>query len=124
MRSARLPLTFLATIFVALTILAAEKPASDHRADSLAKDEPQAVYAADPNDAWNRIFFCLFTRTVRTRLSDEFPEGKPFDTFQRMNVSRRSFERIESGDRAIEKVSEHLDAVALVTQNLLRHQAN
>ena len=98
---------FLATISLTWTAIAAEEAAPDHRAGSLAKDEPQAVYAPDPADSWNRIFYCLFTRTVRTRLSDDFPEGKPFDSFGVMGgdnlpVSKRSFERIESGDRAIE----------------------
>ena len=84
-----------------------EKPAPDYRAGSLVKDEPQAIYATDPADAWNRIFYCLFTRSVRTRLSDDFQEGKPFDRvsvmgFPQLLVSRQSFERIESGDRAIE----------------------
>jgi hypothetical protein len=81
---------------------AAEKP--DHRAGALAKDQPQAVYTADVDDPWNRIFYCLFTRTVETRLSDDFPEGKPFDRVKvrELPISKRLFQRIESGDRAIE----------------------
>jgi uncharacterized protein (TIGR03067 family) len=55
-----------------------------------AKDEPQAVYAADPTDPWNRMFSCLFTRTFKARLSDDFGESK------------RVVERTEYGDRAIE----------------------
>jgi hypothetical protein len=80
-----------------------EKTAPDYRAGSLAKEGPQGVYATDPTDPWNRIFYCLFTRTVQTRLADDFPEGKPFDIKVRgLSVSRRLFQRIEPGDRAIE----------------------
>jgi hypothetical protein len=78
-----------------------------HRAGSLAKEEPQAVYAPDPADAWNRLFYCCFTRTVRTHLSEDFPEGAPFDPVNVMGrpglpVSTRLFERIEGGDRSLE----------------------
>jgi hypothetical protein len=81
-----------------------EKPAPDFRAGSLAKDEPQAVYAADLGDSWNRIFYCLFTRTIQTRLSDDFPEGKPFDRtkVRDLAIGSRLFQRVESGDRAID----------------------
>jgi hypothetical protein len=51
------------------------------------QDEPQAVYAANHDDPWNRIFACLFTSTITARLSDRFGEV---------------VERIEHGDRAIE----------------------
>jgi hypothetical protein len=79
----------------------------DYRAGSLVKDEPQAVYHADPNDCWNRIFYCLFTRTVHTRLSNDFKADSSFKPipglgFPHLPVSTRSFARIESGDRAIE----------------------
>lgn len=40
-------------------------------------DNPDSIYAADPNDSWNRIFRGLFTRTVKHRVSDAFPEGAP-----------------------------------------------
>jgi hypothetical protein len=65
------------------------------------------VYASDPADAWNRLFYCCFTRTVRTHLSADFPEGQPFDPVGVMGghdlpVSRRLFERIEGGDRSVE----------------------
>jgi hypothetical protein len=74
---------------------------------SLRKDEPQPIYAADRDDPWNRIFYCLFTRTVRLRLSDDFPEGAPFrqpptPLMPQRSISDSTFERIESGDRAIE----------------------
>jgi hypothetical protein len=102
MKTSRLLPTILATSMLIFAAIAGEDRLPDHRAGSLEKDEPQAVYTADPNDAWNRIFYCLFTRTVRTRLSDDFPEGKPFERFRERQVSRRSFERIEGGDRGIE----------------------
>jgi hypothetical protein len=66
------------------------------------------IYAADPNDSWNRIFRALFTRTVTARVSDAFPEGAPFEAFQvRMGsfpirLSRQKLRRPELGDRAIE----------------------
>jgi hypothetical protein len=66
-----------------------------------------AVYAADPKDAWNRIFQLLFTRTVKARLSSEFKEGAPFALAEGMGVpalriSTRVFAQAEIGDRAIE----------------------
>lgn len=76
-------------------------------AGALPKDEPQAIYSDDPGDSWNRLFHCLFTRTLKIRLSDDFPEGAPF-TFSNANLggnrkySGNLFERIESGDRAVE----------------------
>jgi hypothetical protein len=74
---------------------------------ALAKDEPQAIYAADPNDAWNRIFHGLFTHTVKARASDEFSDAGPFaplyvNSFDKMSLGTRSVERVEPGDRAIE----------------------
>lgn len=67
-----------------------------------------SIYATDPNDSWNRIFRALFTRTVKARLSDAFPEGAPF-TSRRISmgnfllrISKQKFERTEIGDRAIE----------------------
>jgi hypothetical protein len=71
-------------------------------------DNPQSIYAADPNDSWNRIFHALFTRTLKARVSDAFPEGAPFESFHvRMGsfpirLSTRKFSRTELGDRAIE----------------------
>jgi RNA polymerase sigma factor (sigma-70 family) len=87
----------------------AERPVPDYLRGALAKDEPQPVYAADAGDAWNRLFYDLYTRTVKVRLSDDFPEGKPFDPpdrdgkeGRRLPVSTKLFERIEGGDRGIE----------------------
>ncbi|HEX6647881.1 MAG TPA: hypothetical protein VF075_00025 [Pyrinomonadaceae bacterium] len=71
-------------------------------------DNPQSIYAADPNDSWNRIFQALFTRTVDARTSDAFPEGAPFIRFRvpmgsfSLRISSRKFSRTELGDRAIE----------------------
>src|SRR5580704_3406970 len=59
---------------------------------------PQPIYSSDPNDAWNRIFYYLFSRRIETRLSDLFPEGAPFVD----GISTRFFERDEIGDRAID----------------------
>ena len=78
-----------------------------YQVGSLPKDEPQAVYSADRDDSWNRIFYCLFTRTVQLRLSDDFLEGAPFSQptqtlFPQRSISDGTFERIEGGDRAIE----------------------
>jgi hypothetical protein len=71
---------------------------------------PEPIYARDPNDAWNRIFYFLFSRRIETRLSDEFPEGAPFseqplfqsDIIPKIHASLRVFERTEIGDRAID----------------------
>jgi hypothetical protein len=81
-----------------------------HRQGSLELDQPQRVYGNDPQDSWNRMFYCLFTRPVVLRLTADFPEGAPFHTvhsasfpaFPALPVSDRTFERIESGDRGID----------------------
>jgi len=68
-----------------------------------AKIEP--IYSKDPNDAWNRIFYYLFSRRFKARLSGDFPEGKPFEEFESestMLVSTRLVERTETGDRSID----------------------
>jgi hypothetical protein len=71
-------------------------------------DNPQSIYAADPNDSWNRIFRALFTRTVKARVSDAFPEGAPFNSFHvrmgsfSIRLSKETLSRTELGDRAIE----------------------
>jgi hypothetical protein len=68
--------------------------------------EAQAIYATDPRDAWNRIFYLLFTRTVEMRLTDDFKGQGPYDSLSTvmgnpsLAVTHRTFERIESGDRA------------------------
>lgn len=46
--------------------------------NSVFLDAPAAIYAPDPNDSWNKIFFYLFSRRVETRVTDEFPNlAKP-----------------------------------------------
>jgi len=69
--------------------------------------DPQGVYPTTPSDSWNRIFHCLFTRTVKARVSEEFADGAPFTRTEVImsrpfRVSARLFERMETGDRAIE----------------------
>lgn len=72
--------------------------------------KPEPIYTSDPNDAWNRIFYFLFSRRIEARLSDDFPEGAPFsekplresDVLPKVHVSTRVFERTETGDRAID----------------------
>ncbi|HKZ77463.1 MAG TPA: hypothetical protein VJ124_04000 [Pyrinomonadaceae bacterium] len=81
---------------------------SESEADFSLTTERPAIYAVDPNDVWNRIFACLFTRTFRARLSNEFKEGAPFTQIEytqfphELSLSTRLFERVEIGDRGIE----------------------
>ena len=98
----RLAITLLAMAF-ALVPATKQERASDDRA------EP--VYAQNPDDAWNRIFHCLFSRQITFRYSSEFPEGAPFGpspyfpmlpSAQPLQVSTGTFQRYESGDRAID----------------------
>src|SRR5713226_1002874 len=90
-----------------LVVLAAAPVLSPSSAGRPVADEPLPIYARDPRDAWNRIFQQLFTRTVRTRVSEEFGQGAPFTTPAyrpfpaRLRVSTRLFERFEDGDRAV-----------------------
>jgi len=73
-------------------------------------DAPEPIYAQDPNDAWNRIFYFLFSRRIEAHLSDEFPEGAPFrrehinmgGAVSGLGMSEGLFEREELGDRAID----------------------
>ena len=72
-------------------------------------DDPQSIYATDPNDSWNRIFRALFTRTIKHRLSRDFREGAPFTELHGLGlglnplrISKEKFSRTEIGDRAIE----------------------
>lgn len=64
---------------------------------------PELIYSSNSNDPWNRIFYFLFTRRLQVRLSPDFPEGAPFvDRPGGPRVSTRTFERTETGDRAID----------------------
>src|SRR5262245_43346999 len=78
--------------------------------------DPPRIYSADPADPWNRLFAALFTRTVRTRYSAEFPDRGPLQQSPERfmgpafappppfgaGVSTRVFDRHEEGDRAID----------------------
>jgi hypothetical protein len=69
--------------------------------ESLARSEPQAIYSPDPKDAWNQVFFLLFTRTIASQVMTDgaqmFAAGDA-----RLALSGRRVTRIESGDRAID----------------------
>lgn len=72
-------------------------------------NNPQSIYAVDPNDSWNRIFRALFTRTVTHRVSDAFRESGPFVRLRGpgidalpLRITKEKFSRTEVGDRAIE----------------------
>jgi hypothetical protein len=80
---------------------------SDYRAGSLAKQEAQSIYAVDPHDSWNRIFYLLFTRSIKFRLTKDFGQEDSFVPVSVMGdaslpATSQIFERIESGDRAID----------------------
>lgn len=97
----------LLVVMVGLSFFCVATDSADYRAGSLAKLEPQAVYAADPHDSWNRIFYLLFTRPVEMRLTDDFKGHEPYDSIEVMGnpslaVTHQTFDRIESGDRAID----------------------
>jgi hypothetical protein len=76
-------------------------PGFDPLRDSLARDEAQAIYAPDVNDSWNRIFYLLFTRQIRSRLLAD--HATPVEmAHESLALSERRVTRIESGDRAID----------------------
>jgi len=65
----------------------------------------QPIYSDDLSDPWNRLFSTMFTRVVVHRKTSEFTDAGPFtrlgeNDFRLFPVSTRSFERLESGDRA------------------------
>src|SRR5262245_56828416 len=102
----RLPRLAVIVLHVAaLALLCSAQSGLNPRSGSLPKDEPQAIYHPDPADSWNRIFYCLFTRTVKTRLSQDFSEGAPFISgrmgiYSEFRFSASLFDRRESGDGA------------------------
>lgn len=103
----RHPTAYFLAAFIVSAIICIAKDDLDYRSGSLVKQEPQSIYAADPRDPWNRIFYLLFTRTVELRLTDDFSEGGPFMPVSTMGnlslrVTSNTFQRIESGDRAID----------------------
>jgi hypothetical protein len=73
----------------------------DPRQGSLPRSEPQAIYATDPGDAWNEVFFLLFTRTIQSRVvAPDSPFVAAGD--ERLKLTDERIARIESGDRAID----------------------
>jgi hypothetical protein len=99
-------------VLTALVLVASKSPASSPvvlSAFTAAPDESTIfpIYSNRLTDPWNRVFHCLFTRTLRTRISDEFPrsEAGPFvnsGDFLNLRVSTRTFDQTESGDRPID----------------------
>jgi hypothetical protein len=108
MRPKRASLRFMLSLGIAsvapITCVAQTPP--PYRAGSLTRQDAQSIYAVDSQDSWNQIFYWLFTRTVKLRLADNFKEGAPFVSVTTTPVARRAsartFERIASGDRAID----------------------
>jgi hypothetical protein len=91
----------------------AAQPVSGDRGGSRPPEEVLPVYSPDPADSWNRVFNALFSRTVRLRLSKEFAGTAPLERvevmgFPELSVSTSTFERIDSGDRAIEPLDPFL----------------
>ena len=72
----------------------------------MSSSDPALIYSDNPADPWNRIFQSLFTRTIKSRLSDAFSEGAPFrplrDGMLRVKASSRVVDRLEIGDRPID----------------------
>jgi hypothetical protein len=106
---------FAAGLFLASGALAGSL-ALEPRTQISAKVEllgtPEAIFAPEPEDAWNRIFYFLFSRRIEVRLSNEFPEGAPFadrslvpNLLPSLRISKRTFARMETGDRAIDPLS-------------------
>jgi hypothetical protein len=106
---------FRLLLILTLAVAAAACLRSDAASEPVASapvfvsDNQQSIYAADPNDSWNRIFRALFTRTITHRVSDDFPEGAPFIQFHEigigprpLRVSKERLSKLEIGDRAIE----------------------
>jgi hypothetical protein len=85
----------------------ADKPAEAPSPVQLA-EAPEKIYSDNPDDSWNRIFYYLFSRRVTAHLTADFPEGAPFREVDgllqalHLQMSTRTFERNETGDRAID----------------------
>lgn len=102
----------LTAIFLTAAIMRASAPSMASSTKTqleplFLSSDSESIYTSDPADSWNRIFRLLFTRTVTTRLSDEFSEGAPFvssvnNGMIRFRISARTFQRFESGDRNID----------------------
>jgi len=73
-----------------------------------ASNDPQSIYAADPNDSWNRIFHALFSRSINVRVASDFRKNAPLVAFHVLmgsfdiRISKDIVNRMEIGDRAIE----------------------
>ena len=88
---------------VVLSLAAKPIPQNPARPDYLLK--PAAIYSSNPQDSWNRIFAILFSRQFQVYITSDFPEAAPFDNSAsggELRVSTRLFDRIETGDRAID----------------------
>src|SRR5579862_5405952 len=100
----RWPITIFCTAILTFVVVlagsysVAQETTSSPPKAALLGSAPQPIYSSDPNDAWNRIFYYLFSRRIQTRLSDLYPEGAPFVD----GISTHLFERDEIGDRAID----------------------
>jgi hypothetical protein len=125
---ARIMISALIVFCEMAAVLPARAQQGVYRQGSLPSDRPQPIYANDPQDSWNRIFYSFFTRTVTLRLTEDFPEGAPFVAnnfgiipgFPALRVSERTFERFESGDRGIDPLYpsflDSLGTVRLLTE--------
>jgi hypothetical protein len=104
------PLRIALAVFCLLAGVSSGGSQGSQRQHSPQTGTPQPIYAKNPDDSWNRIFYCLFSRRVSFRYSNEFPEGVPFSpppflaspATRNLEVSTHIFERFESGDRAID----------------------
>jgi hypothetical protein len=73
-----------------------------------ASNDPQSIYAADPNDSWNRIFHALFSRSINVRVASDLRKNAPLVPFHvsmgpfDIRISKDAVNRTEIGDRAIE----------------------
>jgi hypothetical protein len=105
----------LSTLTLAITLLtnlschkSNARPVDNAPAAVFSSADPRAVYAADLNDSWNRIFRSLFTRSDKIYVSSDFPEGAPFISFteamavRNLKISTSTIDRTEIGDRAID----------------------
>ena len=100
--SPRLSLLAHRPVLAAILLLVLQPTGSfDPLRGSLSRSEPQAIYATDPHDPWNQVFFLLFTRTTPSRV---MAPGSPFVSAgdERLKLTDDRIVRIESGDRAID----------------------
>ena len=75
----------LGFIYLVVPVIAGQRP--QQSPNSVFLDAAAPVYAPDPSDSWNRIFFYLFSRRIETRVTDEFPEFRGATAF---HSSRKS----------------------------------